>query len=216
MTKYTRVDPEITRRKFINAALGTTAGIGGISLLTVIGGLKPSNLITPNKQLPTPGDVLIHADGPKKGQPVAVSDITVGQAVFTYPRGKTKDGEVVRDGQPRNQIALLKFEPSQLKPPTDTKDAPNGLVGYSSQCMHLGCAVAFRAQENIFQCPCHGGQYDPTQACKVVGGPPPAPLPQLPLRLDGQNVVVAGVFTSAPFGLSEAEFTSQVQTIKKT
>lgn len=215
MTKYTRFDPEISRRKFINVALGTTAGIGGISLLTVIGGLKPSSLITPNKQLPTPGDVLVYADGPKKGQPVAAGDIATDKAVFAYPQGESKGEKVVRDGQQRNQIALVRFQPGQLKPPTDLKGAPDGVVAYSAQCMHLGCPVGYVPQRDIYQCPCHGGQYDPAQGCKVIGGPPPKPLPQLPIKVEGGNIVVADVFVAPPFGLSDSEFEAQVRELKK-
>lgn len=215
MTKYTRIDPEISRRKFINVALGTTAGIGGISLLTVIGGLKPANIITPQKQLPTPGDVLVFADGPQKGQPVAASAVKPDQATFAYPQGEAKGQKVVRDGQQHNQIVLLKFQPSQLKPPTDLKGAPDGLVAYSAQCMHLGCPVTFAAQRDIFHCPCHGGEYDPTQGCKVIGGPPPKPLPQLPIKVEGGNLVVADVFVAPPFGMTDSEFQAQVRELKK-
>lgn len=37
MTRYKRKDPEITRRKFINVAVGTTAAVGGVSFLSALG-----------------------------------------------------------------------------------------------------------------------------------------------------------------------------------
>ncbi len=62
MTRYVRQDSEGGRRAFITAAMGTTIGIGGLSLLTIIGGVRPADTLTPEKTLPAPGDVLVYAD----------------------------------------------------------------------------------------------------------------------------------------------------------
>jgi Rieske Fe-S protein len=51
---------------------------------------------------------------------------------------------------------------------------------FSSTCTHAGCTVSLSGGE--FVCPCHGGVYD-AQTGAVLGGPPPAPLPQLPIRV---------------------------------
>ena len=52
----------------------------------------------------------------------------------------------------------------------------------SSTCTHLGCRVSWNSQANHFECPCHQGIYD--RDGRVVSGPPPAPLPQVGVRLD--------------------------------
>ncbi|MFC4455845.1 Rieske 2Fe-2S domain-containing protein [Deinococcus sonorensis] len=221
MTKYVRKDPELSRRKFINVALGTTAGVGTLSLLSIIGGVKPPYKITPEKELPRPGDVLVHADGPNAGQPVQLADIQPERALFAYPKGKASNGkEVLKNGVDRNQLIVAKFQPSELKAPTDVKATDQGVIVYSRQCMHLGCAVLIQpyTPANLkvaAVCPCHGGAYNLTAGAQVVGGPPPAPLAQLPIKVQGDQLVVDGFFLSLPYDISEPEFVSQKEELTK-
>lgn len=57
-----------------------------------------------------------------------------------------------------------------------------------STCTHLGCRTSYdRANKRII-CPCHGGVYD--LQGNVVEGPPPAPLPPVATRIDGDQVLV--------------------------
>jgi thiosulfate dehydrogenase [quinone] large subunit len=56
---------------------------------------------------------------------------------------------------------------------------------FSSTCTHAGCTVSLSGGQ--FVCPCHGGRYD-AQTGAVIGGPPPSPLPQLPIRVIGNDV----------------------------
>ncbi len=55
------------------------------------------------------------------------------------------------------------------------------LFALSPVCSHLGCLVNWHRSKEKFLCPCHGGKYDIEG--KVIGGPPPAPLTRLPLRV---------------------------------
>jgi Rieske Fe-S protein len=57
-----------------------------------------------------------------------------------------------------------------------------------STCTHLGCRTRFNAELGQIECPCHGGVYD--IAGRVVAGPPPHPLDELPTRIDGTRVLV--------------------------
>jgi menaquinol-cytochrome c reductase iron-sulfur subunit len=62
-------------------------------------------------------------------------------------------------------------------------------IAFAVNCTHLGCPVNWRAEAQLFLCPCHGGVYyaDGT----VAGGPPPRRLPQYDLRIaDGDRVEV--------------------------
>jgi len=59
---------------------------------------------------------------------------------------------------------------------------------FSSVCTHLGCAVQWDPQQGNFLCPCHMGRFD--SSGNVIAGPPPAPLPSFPTRLDGDNIFV--------------------------
>ena len=64
----------------------------------------------------------------------------------------------------------------------------NEVKVFSSICTHLGCAVHWDAQAGNFLCPCHQGRFDTNG--NVIAGPPPAPLPSFPTRMDGDNVFV--------------------------
>ncbi len=62
---------------------------------------------------------------------------------------------------------------------------------FSVMCTHLGCRVQWDQQGGNFLCPCHMGRFDTAGA--VIAGPPPAPLPSYPVRLDR-----GGVYVSVP------------------
>jgi thiosulfate dehydrogenase [quinone] large subunit len=59
-------------------------------------------------------------------------------------------------------------------------------VAFSAICTHAGCTVQYDPSTVQFICPCHGGTYN-ARTGRVVAGPPPAPLPAIPVRaVDGQ------------------------------
>jgi len=68
------------------------------------------------------------------------------------------------------------------------KNESGGVRALSSTCTHLGCRVSYDAASKTIKCPCHGGTYGPDG--RVLGGPPPRPLPELSARVDGANVFV--------------------------
>jgi arsenite oxidase small subunit len=89
---------------------------------------------------------------------------------------------------------------------------PDGdIVAYSIICQHLGCYFGFQAPgssppcNSSFQAPvaqgyccCHGGQYDFTQGAKVIGGPPPRPVPSVQLEYDGDTGDIFAVAMNPP------------------
>jgi cytochrome b6-f complex iron-sulfur subunit len=66
----------------------------------------------------------------------------------------------------------------------------------SAMCTHAGCLVTWQKQRNRFVCPCHGGTYDGQGA--VLGGPPPRPLDQLPIRVENGGVYLAPDTAATP------------------
>jgi nitrite reductase/ring-hydroxylating ferredoxin subunit len=62
-------------------------------------------------------------------------------------------------------------------------------VAYSAICTHQGCTVAYKAGK--LACPCHGSVYDPANGAEVVAGPAPRPLPEIPVKVEGGEVVRA-------------------------
>jgi|GEM_PF-111346 len=207
MTKYRRIDPEISRRKFVNMAIGAAAGISGLSFITIVGSAKPVVRETPDKMPASAGDILVWAEGTEVGKPLDPKSLEKNPA-RAYPQGKDKDGNTIIKRGPldTNMVLVSKFPPEAFKDPTNIEATDQGIVAYSAICMHLGCPVAWENKEQLYLCPCHSGQYDPKAGCKVVGGPPPRPLPQLPIKVEGNQIVVTGTYLAPPYGISEHDF----------
>ncbi len=62
-------------------------------------------------------------------------------------------------------------------------------VAYSAVCTHQRCTVAYQGGE--LTCPCHGSVFDPANGAAVVAGPAPRPLPEIPVKVEGGEVVRA-------------------------
>jgi Rieske Fe-S protein len=62
-------------------------------------------------------------------------------------------------------------------------------VAYSAVCTHQGCKVAY--QGGNLACPCHGSVFDPANGAEVVAGPASRPLPEIPVKVEGGEVVKA-------------------------
>jgi cytochrome b6-f complex iron-sulfur subunit len=60
------------------------------------------------------------------------------------------------------------------------------VVAFSAICTHMGCTVAPHGATLV--CPCHGSQYDAFTG-KVLRGPAPLPLPSVPVKVQGSDVV---------------------------
>ncbi|MDQ3865061.1 MAG: Rieske (2Fe-2S) protein [Actinomycetota bacterium] len=60
---------------------------------------------------------------------------------------------------------------------------------YSAVCTHQGCTVAYKGGK--LACPCHGSVFDPNKGAKVIAGPAPSPLPEIPVKVQGGEVVKA-------------------------
>ncbi|WP_135229701.1 ubiquinol-cytochrome c reductase iron-sulfur subunit [Deinococcus fonticola] len=216
MTRYKREDPEITRRKFINTAFGASAAVGGLALVSALGGANPVFRLTRDKMPPYKGDMLIHAEGAKAGQPVSVADLS-DKITRAWPQGKDKDGNpVVRKGDPNNILGLFKFPKGQIVAPTNLEATIDGeVVAYSDICTHAGCSVANDdLKAGHLNCPCHSGKYSPREGGKVTGGPPPRGLAQLPIKLEGDKIVVTDFFLGHPYPFTEAEWEARKKAVE--
>jgi cytochrome b6-f complex iron-sulfur subunit len=65
---------------------------------------------------------------------------------------------------------------------------PESIRAFSLICTHLGCIVEWQANNKEFYCPCHDGLYD--EFGEVLSGPPPVPLEQIPVKVEGDHVTV--------------------------
>jgi cytochrome b6-f complex iron-sulfur subunit len=63
-----------------------------------------------------------------------------------------------------------------------------GFIAFSRTCTHLGCLVEFSKSRQKLICPCHAGTYDLDGS--VESGPPPKPLTAIPLKIDGDSIIL--------------------------
>ena len=158
------VTDDVERRTLVRS--GLIAGV--IGAVTVIGGTALALGRRPSSGSGrAAGGVSPSA---ASGQPDATTtgSATVIAATSAVPQGQAKSFTAA-DGQP----AYL------LHPSADS------FVAFSAICTHQGCTVQFAG--GAFQCPCHGATYDANG--QVTGGPAPAPLNPIPVKVVGGNVV---------------------------
>ena len=73
-------------------------------------------------------------------------------------------------------------DPASGSPAWLVHPSSNSFVAFSAVCTHAGCSVEFDASSMQFVCPCHGGTYD-AKTGHVLAGPPPSPLPSIPVHV---------------------------------
>jgi rieske iron-sulfur protein len=146
----------------------------------------------PRKARPQEGDQFVFFTGERKGEVIKAEDLPIGgPQVMVYP--KDPKTNTVRDGSRLNQVLMIRLDPEQLSEDTSA-NAADGVVAYSAACTHEACPVSMWKEGTLY-CACHGSQYDPKDAAKVVGGPAPRRLAMLPLQIEEGVLVAAGPFT---------------------
>jgi cytochrome b6-f complex iron-sulfur subunit len=69
-------------------------------------------------------------------------------------------------------------------------NTPDGYAALSATCTHLGCIVTWNEQKQVITCPCHEAFFNTNGV--VISGPPPSPLPQLRVQVEGDQIYVEG------------------------
>ncbi len=144
---------------------------------------------------PLAGDMLVRvASASENAEPLRPADIAPsGPQLLAW--AKDPASGTVRDGSRLNQVLLLRLDPETLDAETLAR-AADGVLAYSATCTHAQCPVTeWREAAGILHCPCHGSEFDPRAAGRVVGGPALRRLPPLPLRLSAEG----GLEVAQPF-----------------
>jgi Rieske Fe-S protein len=175
------------RRAVLKGALALGAGL---PLLEARAGTEDD----PKKARPQDGDRFVFFSGDRKGEIIKPEDLPLGgPQVLAYPVHPATS--TVRNGSRLNQVILIRLEESRLSDDTRA-NAADGVIAYSAACTHQACPVSmWKKDKGTLYCACHGTQYDPMDAAKVVDGPAPRRLAMLPLRIEDGVVVAAGPFT---------------------
>ena len=185
------VGPVLGRRSLLLKLLAGAGGAIGLALLLPVLSLGPA-----------PGDTLKQTPWRRgsrvvdeEGELVALDQVPEDGFLTVFPEG--------HEGAADAQTLLIHVRPGSLKlPPEKMAGVPEGThVAYSKICTHAGCPVGlYRAESQTLICPCHQSQFDVSDGAKPFFGPAARPLPQLPLGVDEDGILVAEGDFSAPVG----------------
>jgi cytochrome b6-f complex iron-sulfur subunit len=103
---------------------------------------------------------------------------------YLWPPSRVSAG-----GSGRVQVGTSADFPAGDKPVIVVNTAQGGFKAFSAICTHLGCVVEWDQGRQFILCPCHDGRFNPVNGA-VISGPPPAPLPELALTVEGDSVYV--------------------------
>jgi len=144
------------------------------------------------------GDRLVEEDVEGEQVPLKLSDLKVGRPMLAFPYDLP--AKHARTDSRLNKVLLLRLPEEEMDEETKALSA-GGVLGFSAVCTHQGCDLkTWMKSEKVLACFCHSSKFNPLARGKVVGGPAPRPLPVVPLRLEGDEIVVAGEFSAEPGG----------------
>ena len=99
----------------------------------------------------------------------AVNEASVGKASDLKPNS----GKIVKFGS--RPVILIRSTESEWR-------------AFSAICTHLNCTVQYQETSHQIWCACHNGMYD--LSGRNVSGPPPRPLEQYQVHVQGDEVQV--------------------------
>lgn len=174
------------RRTVLKAAVGLSVGLKGLEVAAATD--------DPAKARPQAGDQFVFFSGDRKGEVITMDELPMGgPQIMAYPMDPATS--TVRSGSRLNQVVLIRLGADQLSAETSA-NAIDGVVAYSAVCTHQACPVSMWKKENeTLYCSCHGSEYDPKDAAKVVAGPAPRRLAMVPLTIEDGTLVATGPFT---------------------
>lgn len=186
--QFWRDDRAQMERRDYAKALATIAGITAFgSLVAPLSGL--SRVFERRYTGPVYSDGVALVDG--EGERIAENRLSEGGLLTVFPEP--------RPGIDRAPTLLVRFPEDAYGGETRSEYTVAGYAAYSKVCTHAGCMVADREGKTLL-CPCHSGRFDPLSGATVTGGPPPRPLPQLPITLSSEGYLVATGDFEGPVG----------------
>lgn len=88
---------------------------------------------------------------------------------------------------------------SEVKSVWAVRQKDDSVTLYSPLCTHLGCGYHWDRSDQTFKCPCHNSVFD--IGGKVIKGPAPRPLDQLPVKVEGGKLL--GIYKEFRAGASK-------------
>ena len=180
--------PCMSRRKTLQTMAAGFAVMSGASMMKAFAEV-------PADQRPCAGDRLVRFNADGAPVPLKASEITAGgKPVLAFPYDVASS--TIRDGSRLNKVLLVRADTAAMDAATRERSA-GGVLAFSAVCTHQGCDVSeWDPKDAALLCFCHFSKFAPLEAGRVVSGPATRSLPNLPLSLKGDEIVVAGVFSA--------------------
>jgi Rieske Fe-S protein len=150
----------ISRREFLAVVIGGAAAAVAAALTVPLAGY----FLTP----------LFAKQGTKSLAIAGISQIPVGTPIFVTYKLTARDGWI-NTTQDRGAWVVTQ----------NGKD----YVVFDSHCTHLGCLFSWNPASHLFECPCHGSEFDINGG--VVKGPAPIPLVRIPFTVANGQIEIA-------------------------
>jgi ubiquinol-cytochrome c reductase iron-sulfur subunit len=174
------------RRTLLSRIVAGAAALFGLAVLAPpIASLGPAPGEALTRTLWREGTRLVDDDGIS----LSVDRLAVGGFANVWPEGAV--------GHEFSAAILLRLPERPEEPTNLAWVVDDAFVAYSKVCTHAGCPVSlFRERDRALFCPCHQSTFDAGRGARPTFGPTARALPQLPLGVDEDGVLVAlGDFT---------------------
>lgn len=180
----------IGRRKVLGPLFAAAAGTLGFVVLWPVRSLGPRPGNAPFQTGWAPGVRVVN----EFGRPVRADEMTLDTVLTVFPEGNLDSADA--------QTIIVRVEEAALRPlPGREEWAPGGHLAFSKVCTHAGCPVGlYQAAGHVLICPCHQASFGVLEAARPIFGPATRPLPQLPLGVDDEGILVALGDFSEPIG----------------
>ncbi len=132
-------------------------------------------------------------------------DIPVGGLVSALPLeiGLLKAAKPNLIERGKASIILVRMDPSEIRSQQGEGWDYNGILAFSKICTHVGCPIAlYERRTHHLLCPCHQSTFDLADSGDVVFGPAARRMPQLPIGVNDEGLLVAKAPFAEPVGPS--------------
>ena len=150
------------------------------------------------EERPQAGDLFVADDVEKDPVAIKAAEVQPGKPMLAFPFDPAS--KKIRNESRLNKVILVKLADSDLDASSKER-AASGILAFSAICTHQACeAKTWVSADKSLVCFCHASKFAVLDAGRVVAGPAPRALPMLPLKLQGDQLMVAAPFTTPPGG----------------
>jgi thiosulfate dehydrogenase (quinone) large subunit len=175
-----RVPPARAAELDRRAVLATAAGVAGVGIATAFVAGTTAAVGRAHNQSSTPA-----AAPPPQPAPQSSSPANSGHH-SSAPKPQPSGTVIAAASAVPVGHAKSFLDPHSQQPAWLVHVSAAEFVAFSAVCTHAGCGVGYDQANEQFICPCHGGTYD-AKTGQVLAGPPPTPLPKIPVTVtDGK------------------------------